>query len=119
MDKKSGKGVFRLVQALRWSLSGLRSALQHEAAFRQEVVLCIVLIPLGVWLGKTGIEKALLVGCLFLVLIVELANSAVEAAVDRIGDEYHPLSGRAKDLGSAAVFLSLINVVVIWLLVLF
>jgi len=90
----------------------------HEAAFRQELLLCIILAPLAFYFGRTGVEKALLLGSLLLILIVELLNSAVEATVDRIGEDEHELAGRAKDIGSAAVFLSLVNAAVIWLLIL-
>ena len=90
----------------------------HEAAFRQEVMLSLFLVPLGIWLGETGAERALLAGAPILVIIVELVNSAVETVVDRFGDEIHELSGRAKDAGSAAVFIALMNVVMIWSLVL-
>jgi len=112
---KPGKtGLARLIDAVGYSLKGLRAALKHESAFRQEVALAVVLMPLAVWLGQSAVEHALLIGCLLLVLIVEILNSAIEAVVDRTGDEYHKLSGRAKDMGSAAVFLSLLNVFVIW-----
>ena len=84
----------------------------------QELALCLVMIPLGVWLGQTGVERALLIGSLLLVLIVELLNSAIEAVVDRFGGEQHELSGRAKDIGSAAVFIALLNVAIVWGLVL-
>ena len=117
MVKKSGGGLGRLVRAFCWSISGLKITFIKEAAFRQELLACIILAPLGFYLGKTGVERALLLGSLMLVLIVELLNSAVEAAVDRVGTEEHDLAGRAKDMGSAAVFLSLLNVVVVWLLV--
>ena len=106
-----------MVNAARWSLDGLRAGLS-EAAFRQELVLAAVLVPLGLYLGSNGSARALLVGSVLLVLIVELANSAIEAAVDRISLEEHPLAKRAKDLGSAAVMLSLLNVAVLWALVL-
>ena len=118
MAKKSGDGIGRLFRAFGWSVAGLKAAYEKEAAFRQELLACIVLTPVAVFVGETGLEIALLLGCLLLVLIVELLNSAVEAAVDRIGIEEHELAGRAKDMGSAAVFLSLLNVVVVWLLVL-
>jgi len=108
----------RLVRAARHSLAGLRSAAAGEAAFRQELVLAALLTPLALWLGDNGVERALMVGVLLIVLIVELVNSAIEAVVDRVGDEPHELSGRAKDLGSAAVFVSLIAVPVVWGLVL-
>ena len=107
----------RLINAVRYSLAGFRAALS-EAAFRQELILALVLIPLGLYLGKTGVERVLLIGSVLLVLIVELLNSAVEAAVDRISTEMHELSKRAKDLGSAAVMLSLVNLAVVWLLLL-
>ena len=111
--------MLRLYNATRYSLSGLASAWRGETAFRQEVILLAVLAPLGVWLGDNGLERALLVGALMAVLIVELLNSGLEAAIDRIGPEIHPLSKQAKDAASAAVFLSLLNVAVIWALVLF
>ncbi len=108
----------RVARAAGYSLAGLRAALKHEAAFRQEAALFVILAPLGFWLGRNGIERSLLIGSLVLVLIVELLNSAVEAAVDRIGSEQHELSGRAKDMGSAAVLLALLLVVAVWALVL-
>lgn len=104
--------------ALRFSLSGLRAALESEAMFRQKAVLFIVLAPLGAWLGKTRAERALLVGSLFIVLIAEMINSAIEAAVDRVGPEPHPLAKRAKDMASAAVLLSMVGVAMVWLLIL-
>ena len=119
MQKKSGDGVGRIIRAFTWSMAGIRQAFTHEAAFRQECFLFVVMAPIGLWLGKTGIERALLIGSLFVILIVELLNSGIEAAVDRISDEQHQLAGMAKDMGSAAVFLSLVNGLVIWLLVLF
>jgi diacylglycerol kinase (ATP) len=115
---KGKTGLRRLINATRYSLSGLAAALRHEDAFRQEAMLAAILVPSGVMLGRTGVERALLVGSVLLVLIVELANSAIEAAVDRISLEEHPLAKRAKDLGSAAVMLSLLNVAVVWALVL-
>jgi diacylglycerol kinase (ATP) len=117
MEKKSGTGIGRIFNAFGWSMSGLKAAFTNEAAFRQELLLCLILAPLGLYLGKTGLEKALLLGSLMLVLIVELLNSAVETVVDRIGKDQHDLSGRAKDMGSAAVFLSLLNVLLVWLLI--
>lgn len=110
--------VGRIVRAGSYSASGLRAAIRKEAAFRQEVLLFVVLAPLALWLGRNGVERALLLGSLVVVLIVELLNSAVEAAVDRIGKKHHKLSGRAKDMGSAAVYLALMLVVVTWGLVL-
>ena len=104
----------RLVCALRFSLQGLAACFRHEEAFRMELALSLVLAPLGFWLGKNGIEVALLVGVLLLVMIVELLNSAVEAAIDRISPEHSELAGGAKDLGSAAVLLSMALVVLVW-----
>jgi len=117
MAKRSGKGLGRLSRAFGWSMSGLKTTFVHEAAFRQELLLCIVLTPFAFYLGGTGVEKALLLGSLFLILIAELLNSAVEAAIDRIGEDDHELAGRAKDMGSAAVFLALVNAGVIWLMI--
>jgi len=110
--------VGRIVRAGSYSMSGLRAALKKEAAFRQEVVLFVVLAPLGLWLGRTGIERALLVGSLLIVLIVELLNSAIEAVVDRVSKKHHKLSGRAKDMGSAAVYIALLQVLLVWALIL-
>jgi len=104
----------RLVCALRYSIQGLAACFRHEEAFRMEVALGLVLIPLGLWLGESGVEKALLVAVLLLVLIVELLNSAVEAAIDRIGHEHNELAGRAKDLGSAAVLVAMVLVLLVW-----
>lgn len=115
---KGKSGLQRILNATRYSWAGLGAALRHEDAFRQELVLAAVLAPFGLWLGKTGAERALLVGCLILVLIVELLNSAIESAVDRTSLEAHPLAKRAKDLGSAAVMLSLALAGITWLLVL-
>lgn len=114
---KSVTGIRRLRNALHYSLEGLRGAFVHEAAFRQELVLACIMIPGSFPLGLGRFETALLIASVMLVLIVELLNSALEAAVDRISLEHHALAGRAKDIGSAAVFLSLINLAVIWLLI--
>ena len=100
------------------SVKGFKGVYKNEAAFRQELLLSVILIPLGIYFGHTGIERALLVGSVLLVLLVEILNSSIEAVVDRIGMERHELSGLAKDLGSAAVFLALVMVAVTWLLVL-
>ena len=115
---KGKRGLARVIEALRNSLSGLAAAVRHEDAFRQELALFVVLAPLGLWFGNTGIERAILVGSLLVVLIVELLNSALEAAVDRVSLERHPLAKRAKDIGSAAVMISLINALTVWTLVL-
>jgi diacylglycerol kinase (ATP) len=108
----------RIVRATRYSLAGLRAAITHEAALRQELALFVVLAPLGLWLGRNGVERVLLLGSLLLVLIVELLNSAIETLVNRIGSERHELSGIAKDVASAAVFVALIQVPLVWLLIL-
>lgn len=108
----------RVLCAASYSMAGLTWAWRKEAAFRQELMLAIILAPLGWYLGETGEQRALLLGSLLLVLIVELLNTAVEAVVDRFGDGHHELSKAAKDLGSAAVFVSLIGVVVVWALIL-
>lgn len=112
------KALTHIVRAVGYSFKGLKAALVHETAFRIEVALFLVLAPLGLWLGNSGVERALLLGCLLLVLLAELFNSAIEAAVDRSGKEFNELAGRAKDLGSAAVMVSHLTVVVVWGLVL-
>jgi diacylglycerol kinase (ATP) len=113
---KGQSGVRRLVNALFYSLSGLTLAFRHESAFRQEIALAMVLIPAACLLPVGAVERALLIASVLLVLIVELLNSSVEAAIDRIGLDTHRLSKRAKDLGSAAVLLALTALVVTWLL---
>ncbi len=114
MAKPDNTGIRRILRATKFSAQGLAQAWQHEAAFRQELVLVLLLAPVAVWLGQTALERAVLIGCCLIVLIVELINSAIEAAIDRHGDEHHELSGRAKDMGSAAVFVSLLLVAVVW-----
>jgi diacylglycerol kinase (ATP) len=111
-------GIRRLAKATGHSLQGLAAAFRHETAFRQEIAVTVVLVPLAMWLGQTGLEQALLLAVWMLVLLVELMNSAIESVVDRIGPELHELSGRAKDISSAAVLLALVNAAVVWLLVL-
>lgn len=106
--------IKRLINAFGFSIQGLKTAFKGEPAFRQEVYVTVFLLPLGLYLGATSTEKALLVATVLLVLVVELINSAIEAAVDRFGTEHHLLSGRAKDLGSAAVLMAIINAVVVW-----
>lgn len=115
---KGKTGLTRLLNALRYSRQGLSEAFRNEEAFRQEALLALVLIPVGILLPVPALGRALLVGSVLLVLIVELLNSAVEAAVDRVSLETHHLAKRAKDLGSAAVFLSLVHLAAVWLLVL-
>ena len=115
-----GTGGFkRLIKATQFSCQGFKAAFKNEAAFRQEVFLSIVLIPLGYYLGNSAVERALLISVVLLIPIIELINSGIEAIVDRVSTEKHELSGRAKDVGSAAVLLSLINAVVVWALILF
>ncbi|MEX2149370.1 MAG: diacylglycerol kinase [Steroidobacteraceae bacterium] len=115
-DKR--QGAARLARAFGSTWRGLRAAWRDEAAFRQECALAAVVVPLGLWLGDNGVERALLAGPMFIVLAVELVNSALEATVDRIGLERHPLSGIAKELGSAAVFVAFVLLASNWLLVL-
>jgi diacylglycerol kinase (ATP) len=112
------RGLKHVIKAFGFSIAGFRAALRYEEAFRLELILFGVLAPASIWLGDSIMEQVMLLGSLFLVLITELMNSAVEAAVDRISEEHHDLAGRAKDLGSAAVFVALVNVVVIWGIVL-
>jgi diacylglycerol kinase (ATP) len=112
------RGIRRLIKATGYSFKGFAAAFRHETAFQQEVALTLVLIPAALWLGETGVERALLIMSWLLVLMFELINSGIEAVVDRIGTEQHELSGRAKDVGSAAVLLALVNAAVVWLLVL-
>jgi len=116
---KGKTGVRRLFNAAGFSWAGLRAALRHEDAFRQEALLFVLLLPLALYLGDNGMERALLIAPLFGVLIVELLNAALEALADRVSLEHHPLTKRAKDMGSAAVLLALANVLVVWGLVLF
>src|SRR5690349_17039537 len=116
-DRKGAMDPRRLIDALRYSFAGLKAALS-EGAFRLELLTAAIAIPVGLHLGTTAAERALLVGSIFLVLIVELVNSAIEATVDRISTEQHPLAKRAKDIGSAAVMMSLVNAAAVWLLVL-
>jgi len=114
VGKPGNTGIRRILRATRFSAQGLAHAIRHEAAFRQELVLTVLLVPAAWWLGQTIIERALLISVCLLLLIVELLNSAIEAAIDRHGDEYHDLSGQAKDMGSAAVFISLLLVALVW-----
>ncbi|MCA3131394.1 MAG: diacylglycerol kinase [Betaproteobacteria bacterium] len=116
---KGKTGLRRILNALAYSLDGLRAAYRHEDAFRQEVLLAALLLPVAFLVPASGAGRALLVASVLLVLVVELLNSAVEAAVDRISLEDHRLAKRAKDIGSAAVLISLLNVVLVWALVLF
>ena len=119
MGKPGNTGITRIIKAFGFSMKGFRAAWQHEAAFRQELILAIVLAPLAFIVAETTMQLALLLLTLFIVLITEILNSAVEAVVDRVSEEQHALAGRAKDMGSAAVFLSLVMTAVIWGLVIF
>jgi diacylglycerol kinase (ATP) len=112
------RSPFRAWKAFVWSMQGLRATWLVESSFRLEVYLFVVLAPLAVWLGETGAERAILIGSMMLVLVIEVLNSAVEAVVDRHGREHNELAGRAKDMGSAAVFLADMNVLACWALVL-
>ena len=118
MADQGVNGVTRILHACGYSAAGLKAAFINEQAFRQELYLLIILLPLALWLGEDGSERALLVGSLLLVPIVELINSAIEAVVDRIGSERHELAGRAKDISSAAVLLSILLACSIWALIL-
>lgn len=111
---KGTRGVKRLIMATAYSARGLLAAWRHEAAFRQELLLALVLIPLALYLSSESLERVIMIGSVLILLLVELLNSAIEAIVDRIGIEPHPLSGRAKDMGSAAVLIALLLVVVSW-----
>lgn len=118
MAKPNKTGLNRIVNAAGYSWQGLQAAWKHEAAFRQEIILAILLTPCAFIVGNTLTQSALLLATLYAVIIAELANSAIEAVVDRISDEHHPLAGRAKDLGSAMVFIALLAAATTWLLVL-
>lgn len=115
---KGKTGLKRVWNAFFYSVAGFKAAWKHEDAFRQETLLALVLVPVAAWLGETGLERAALIASLFLVIIVELINSAIEATVDRISLENHQLAKRAKDIGSAAVLVALVNVWVVWGLIL-
>ncbi|MGF1692034.1 diacylglycerol kinase [Photobacterium kagoshimensis] len=117
--KPGATGIKRVIDATGYSIKGLKAAWQHEAAFRQEIVLMVLMTAVTFFLPVTKLEQVVMIGTLFIVVIVELLNSAIEAVVDRVGSEYHELSGRAKDIGSAAVFVALTLVTVTWGLILF
>ncbi|MGA1869586.1 MAG: diacylglycerol kinase [bacterium] len=118
MGKEKSRGLRRLIKATGYSIAGYKSAWKYEEAFRIECVLAIIMIPAGLCIGSTAVQRSLLVGSCFLVIIIELLNAAIEAVVDRIGPAYHELSGRSKDMGSAAVLTSLILTIIIWGLIL-
>ena len=117
-DFKGKKGFVRLWNALGYSRDGIAAARKNEAAFREEILLAAVTIPLALYLGRSGVDRALLIGSIILILIVEILNSGLEAVVDKASPEKHELAKRAKDMGSAAVLLSLINATVVWACVL-
>jgi diacylglycerol kinase (ATP) len=119
MAYSGNTGLNRIIKATVYSWQGFKALYKHEEAFRQELSLSVILIPAGFMLGSSGNEKALLIGSVMLLLLVEVLNSAIEAVVDRFGGEIHELSGRAKDMGSAAVFLAIVMLVITWVLVLF
>ncbi|WP_323814438.1 diacylglycerol kinase [Cellvibrio sp. NN19] len=119
MSKPGKTGIARIIDAFGYSMKGFAAVWKYEAAFRQEVVLAIILIPTAFWLAQTHIELILLISSVFWVLMAELANSSVEAVVDRTGSERHELSGRAKDIGSALVFISLLLLAIVWGIVAF
>ncbi len=114
MAKPGNTGVTRIIKAFGFSIKGFRALWQHEAAFRQELLLALVMVPIALWLARSAMELALLLLTLFIVVITEIINSAIEAVVDRVSDEHHELAGRAKDMGSAAVFVALLMVAVVW-----
>ena len=114
MPKTGATGINRIINAFGYSFQGIRLALRHEAAFRQEMVLFVILLPLAFLLGRNPLDYLLLIGSLLLVLIVELLNSAIEAVVDHVSPEFSELAGRAKDMGSAAVFISIAGVIMVW-----
>jgi diacylglycerol kinase (ATP) len=116
---KGKTGIKRLINAFGYSLDGISAAYKNEDAFRQEIKLALILIPLACYLGESGIERAIMIASVMFVIIVELLNSSVEATVDRISLDHHLLAKRAKDIGSAAVLISLINLVVVWGIILF
>jgi diacylglycerol kinase (ATP) len=115
---KGKQGLVRLINALSYSRDGLGAAWRNEAAFREEVLLAAIAIPLALFLGHTGVDRALMIGSILLILIVEILNSGLEAIVDKASPEKHELAKRAKDMGSAAVLLALVNAVIVWLCVL-
>jgi len=119
MAGSNNLGFKRLINAFGFSMQGFKAAYKHEEAFRQEVFALALAIPLGIWLGENAVEIILLIGSVLLLLVVELLNSAVEATVDRFGGEHHELSGRAKDMASAAVLIMTITAVMTWLLIIF
>jgi diacylglycerol kinase (ATP) len=117
MGDGSNKGFKRVVNAFFYSMAGFKAAWINEAAFRQEILAGIIIVPVGFFIGATGTQRAILIGSYLIIPIVELLNSAIESIVDRVGMEKNELSGRAKDIGSAAVFLSICTAAIVWLLI--
>lgn len=118
MASTERRGLKQIGSAFLWSMKGLKAALRHEASFRLEIYMAVVVIPLGLWLGDGAVEKLLLGGCPLLLLSAELLNSAIEAVVDMVSPEYHELAGRAKDMGSAATFMVMMLILLTWVLIL-
>ena len=114
MADSGNTGITRIVKAAGYSWQGIKSAYQNEAAFRQEIWLAVILVPLAIWLSESGLQLGLMLSSVVLVMMVEILNSAIEAAIDRHGNEQHLLSGRAKDMGSAAVLFAFIYLLLIW-----
>lgn len=119
MGKTGVTGIRRIIRAGSYSWAGFKACYKYEAAFRQELALTLILVPLAFWLGGSPLERAVMIGVWLIVPTVELLNSGIEAAIDRISDEHHPLAGQAKDLGSAAVFLAFANASAVWAVLLF
>ena len=119
MEKAKKTGIRRLINAFYYSLSGFKAAWKNEEAFRQEIILSVFVIPAAIWLGTSARDRALLIAVYLIIPLVELLNSAIEAIVDRMGSERHVLSGRAKDLGSAAVLLSICIAIIVWCFIAF
>ena len=117
MGNKNESLIGHIKNAFNYTFAGLASAWKNELAFRGEVVVATIMIPLGIWLGRSGVEQALLIASILLILLTELLNSALEAVVDRIGPERHELSKRAKDMGSAAAFISMVTAALVWIII--
>jgi len=113
----TNRGISRIINATKYSAAGFKAAWINEEAFRQEILLAILIVPLGMWLGRSWTQRAILIGIYFIIPLTELLNSAIEAIVDRVGQERHELSGRAKDLGSAAVVLSICIASIVWVII--
>jgi diacylglycerol kinase (ATP) len=117
VTNKKDRGIRRIINAFRYSFAGYKAAWKNEEAFRQECIVAIFVIPAGLWLGTTGTQRALLIGIYIIIPLIELLNASIEAIVDRMGPEQHHLSGRAKDLGSAAVLLSIFMAIIVWVII--